>query len=67
MEKQARKLEAKEQNSRRMETEAESEEDPDIAGIVPGPQPLPPELGGPPAEPPEPRGSEEEKNRDEVE
>jgi hypothetical protein len=23
-------------------------EDPDLAGIVPGPQPLPPELGGPP-------------------
>jgi hypothetical protein len=25
----------------------EGGEDPDLAGIVPGPQPLPPELGGP--------------------
>ena len=66
MEKQARKLEVKEQNSRRVETEVESDEDPDIAGIVPGPQPLPPELGGPPAASSEPRDSEEEGGGDEA-
>jgi len=43
--KDARRLEAKE---RRANASPKTGEDPDIAGIVPGPQPLPPEFGPPP-------------------
>jgi hypothetical protein len=43
MDKEARKADAKE---RRAQREVVAGEDPDIAHIVPGPQPLPPELGG---------------------
>jgi hypothetical protein len=38
-EKQARRVQRKEERANRPRTEGE--EDPDIAGIVPGPQPLP--------------------------
>jgi hypothetical protein len=44
-EKDARRLEAKE---RRASAGPRAGEDPDIAGIVPGPQPLPPEFELPP-------------------
>jgi hypothetical protein len=43
-EKSARRLEAKE---RKASTPARSDQDPDIAGIVPGPQSLPPEFDAP--------------------
>ena len=44
-EKSARRLEAKE---RKASTPARSDQDPDIAGIVPGPQSLPSEFDAPP-------------------
>ncbi len=44
-EKDARRLETKE---RRANAPARTGEDPDIAGIVPGPQPLPPQFDSPP-------------------
>jgi len=43
--KDARRLEARE---RKANAPAKPGEDPDIAGIVPGPQPLPPEFDLPP-------------------
>jgi hypothetical protein len=51
----ARVQKALEKGARRAETKVrrsqgggrEGDEDPDLAGIVPGPQPLPPEFGGP--------------------
>lgn len=42
-EKEARKAEAKERKAG-LPLREEGEEDPDIAGIVPGPQPLPPQF-----------------------
>ena len=42
-EKQARRAEAKERKANDP-SRNESDEDPDIAGIVPGPQPLPPQF-----------------------
>ena len=44
-EKDARRLETKE---RRANAPPRTGEDPDIAGIVPGPQPLPPQFDSPP-------------------
>lgn len=44
-EKDARRLEARE---RRANAAPKTGEDPDIAGIVPGPQPLPPDFDVPP-------------------
>lgn len=44
-EKDARRIETKE---RRATTGATTGEDPDIAGIIPGPQPLPPQFDLPP-------------------
>ena len=44
-EKDARRLEARERKS---SAPSKTGEDPDIAGIVPGPQPLPPEFDLPP-------------------
>jgi len=45
LDKDARKADAKER--RAQGRDHADGEDPDIAGIKPGPQPLPPELGGP--------------------
>ncbi len=53
----ARQDRRKEKDARRLETRARREvnasaptgEDPDIAGIVPGPQPVPPDFDPPPA------------------
>ncbi len=45
-EKDARRLETKE---RRANALPRTGEDPDIAGIIPGPQPLPPQFDTPPA------------------
>ena len=42
-EKEARKAEARERKAN-LPPRAEGDEDPDIAGIVPGPQPLPPQF-----------------------
>jgi len=42
-EKEARRAEARERKAN-LPARDESEEDPDIAGIVPGPQPLPPQF-----------------------
>ena len=47
-EKDARRLETKE---RRTHAPARTDEDPDIAGIIPGPQPLPPQFDIPPTRP----------------
>ncbi|MEW6218342.1 MAG: hypothetical protein AB1634_02275 [Thermodesulfobacteriota bacterium] len=46
--KETRRLEAKER--RATATPRQDGEDPDIAGIVPGPQPLPPQFHGTPPE-----------------
>ena len=43
LDKEAKKADAKERRGKR---ELVAGEDPDIAGIVPGPQPIPIELGG---------------------
>ena len=46
-EKEARREEARERKANLPETtngDGDSDEDPDIAGIVPGPQPLPPQF-----------------------
>lgn len=45
-EKEARRLEAKERKANA--PQRDDGEDPDIAGIVPGPQPLPPQFDVPP-------------------
>jgi hypothetical protein len=50
--KDARREESKERKASLPET-AGSAEDPDIAGIVPGPQPLPPQFDDPDAEEPD--------------
>ncbi len=42
-EKEARRAEARERKAS-LPPQVEGEEDPDIAGIVPGPQPLPPQF-----------------------
>ncbi len=47
-EKDTRRLETKE---RRSQAPARTGEDPDIAGIIPGPQPLPAQFDVPPARP----------------
>jgi hypothetical protein len=48
-EKEARRLEAKERKANAPQT-PDHGEDPDIAGIVPGPQPLPPQFDADPGE-----------------
>lgn len=47
--KDARRVEAKERKANA--PRASGDEDPDIAGIVPGPQPLPPQFDSDPEEP----------------